>query len=90
MRVMKRNNYTADDARQRINAQIALDKKCKWADYVIDNSASLQRTREQVGNIHNTIKTISRHHGLYLWVFIATLSIALLSTLLYYYLYQQI
>ena len=88
VRVMKRNNYTADEARQRINAQIALEEKCKWADYVIDNSASLQHTREQVENIHKTIKTISQHHGLYLWVFIATLSIALLSTL-HYYLYNK-
>lgn len=80
---MKRNNYTADEARQRINAQISLSTKCKWADFVIDNSASLQHTREQVGDIHNTIKTISQHRGLYLWVLIAILGILLSILLLF-------
>lgn len=79
---MKRNNFTADEAKQRISAQISLSEKCKWANFVIDNSASLQHTREQVVDIHNTIKTISRHHGLYVWILIATLSVALLSILL--------
>ena len=79
---MKRNNFTEDEAKQRISAQIPLSEKCKWADFVIDNSASLQHTREQVVEIHNTIKTISQHRGLYLWILIATLIIALLSILL--------
>ena len=83
VRIMKRNNYTADEAKQRISAQISLSEKCRWADFVINNSASLQHTREQVVDIHNTIKTISQHRGLFLWILIATLSIALLSILIF-------
>lgn len=78
---MKRNDYTAGEAKQRINAQIPLSEKCKWADFVIDNSASLQHTREQVGDVYKRIKTISRYCGLYLWISVVTLAI-LLSTLL--------
>ena len=78
LRIMKRNDFTADEAKQRISAQVSLSEKCKWADFVIDNSASLQHTRERVVGIHNTIKTISRHHGLYLWIFIVTIIITVL------------
>ena len=77
---MKRNDYTTDEAKQRINAQIPLSEKCKWADFVIDNSGSLQYTREQVGDVHNRIKRISQYCGLYLWVSIAAL--AILSSIL--------
>lgn len=78
---MKRNDYTEDEAKQRIKAQIPLNEKCKRADFVIDNSGSLQHIREQVGNVHNRIKTISQYRGLYLWVSVVALAI-LLSTLL--------
>lgn len=82
-RIMKRNNYTVEEAKQRINAQISLSEKCKWADFVIDNSTSLEYTREQVRDVYNTIKTISRHHGLYLWLFVAILGILLSILLLF-------
>jgi len=82
VRIIKRNNYTTEEAKQRISTQISLREKCKWADFVIDNSASLQHTREQVAEINNTIRTISQYHGLHFWVLIVAIGIVLLSILL--------
>lgn len=46
-----RNNLTQEEAINRIDSQIPLEKKLKKADYVIDNSASLSHTRIQVKQI---------------------------------------
>ena len=46
-----RNNLTQEEAINRIDSQMSLEKKLKKADYVIDNSASLSHTRIQVKQI---------------------------------------
>ena len=46
-RLMERNSLSKDAALQRINAQMPLSEKCKRATYVIDNSGSKEKTREQ-------------------------------------------
>ena len=43
-RLMKRNNFTRDEAVKRIDAQMSLDEKARLADIVIDNSASIEET----------------------------------------------
>lgn len=47
-RLMKRNNLPLDEARRRVAAQPPLGPKLARADLVIDNSGSLESTREQV------------------------------------------
>ncbi len=47
-RLIKRDGFTVSQARQRIRSQMSLEEKCKRADIVIDNSLSLEYTREQV------------------------------------------
>lgn len=44
-RLMKRNNYSEEEATVRIDAQLSLDEKAKKADVVIDNSKSIEETR---------------------------------------------
>ena len=59
-RLIKRNNLSKDEASQRVKSQIPMKEKIKMADYVIDNSNSLDTTREQVKKIwKNLVSRIS-------------------------------
>jgi dephospho-CoA kinase len=50
-RLIKRNNLSKDEALQRIKSQMPIKEKIKMADYVIDNSSSLDNTKKQVEKI---------------------------------------
>jgi len=50
-RLVARNAYSREEAMQRISAQMPLEEKCRVATYVIDNSASIAHTQEQVDRI---------------------------------------
>ena len=47
-RLIKRNNLSKDEALQRVRSQIPMKEKAKMADYVIDNNDTLDKTKEQV------------------------------------------
>lgn len=47
-RLMKRQNISYDEALNLINLQICIEEKKKKADFVIDNSYSLENTKKQV------------------------------------------
>ena len=47
-RLMKRDQISEEEAQRRLASQFPLHKKLEIADYVIDNSTSLEHTREQV------------------------------------------
>ncbi|GAH70646.1 unnamed protein product, partial [marine sediment metagenome] len=57
-RLIKRNNLSKEGALQRIKSQMPMKEKVKMADYVIDNSSSLDETKEQVEKIWK--KLVSR------------------------------
>lgn len=46
-RLQKRNNFSQEEAKRRINSQIDLQQKCQLADKVIDNNGTLAETRRQ-------------------------------------------
>ena len=50
-RLMKRNGYTKEEALLRIHSQIPVDKKKALAQQVIDNSRTLEDTKEQVRSL---------------------------------------
>ena len=50
-RLIKRNNLSKEEALQRIKSQMPMKEKVKMADYVIDNSNSLDETKKQVEKI---------------------------------------
>ncbi|KAK6634897.1 hypothetical protein RUM44_000144 [Polyplax serrata] len=60
-RLLSRNNLTMKAAKLRLSSQIPLDEKCQKADYVIDNSCTLDETREQVNKIIEDLKR-SKYH----------------------------
>lgn len=47
-RLMKRNNFTEEEAKARINSQMPLSEKVKQADAVIYNNGTLEETKKQV------------------------------------------
>jgi len=50
-RLKKRDNLSAEEALKRVKSQMSINKKIKFADYIIDNSNSLDKTKEQVEKI---------------------------------------
>lgn len=50
-RLMKRNNFTREEALLRMNAQIPQEKKFEKTDYVIYNNSSLEDLEKQVRRI---------------------------------------
>ena len=58
---MARNNFSHDEAQQRINAQMSLDEKCQRATIVIDNNGSLEETDKQVEELVKQLRASKRH-----------------------------
>lgn len=52
-RLIKRNQLTEEEARRRMKAQLSIEEKRKFADFVIDNSGSLGVTERQVKQLWN-------------------------------------
>ena len=47
-RIQKRDNCTREEAIVRINSQISQEEKVKYADYIIDNSGSIESLGQKV------------------------------------------
>ena len=45
---LQNKGYTLEDAKARITAQLSQEEKAKRSDFVIDNSGTLDKTKEQV------------------------------------------
>ena len=54
-RICKRNGISAEEARARIQSQIPQDEQCMYADFVIDNSGSLDMLYRQTDAIYAKI-----------------------------------
>lgn len=55
-RLVKRDLLDPNTADMRINSQISLEEKCKKADFVIDNSGSIEETLRLTEKLVNTIQ----------------------------------
>lgn len=56
-RLMKRDNMSYADAVKRIDAQMPMEEKVRWADFVIDNRGSIEETKEKATRYYNEILT---------------------------------
>ena len=54
-RMVEKWGLTREEAVVRVRAQMSLDEKKKYADYVIDNDGDIARTREQVARIYSEL-----------------------------------
>jgi dephospho-CoA kinase len=59
-RVMKRDNLTESDARQRLAAQMPIDEKAARANYVVRTSGSYKETDQQVRAIFDELSRVGR------------------------------
>jgi dephospho-CoA kinase len=57
-RLIKRSSLTYEEAMDRINSQISQDEKVKKADFVVNNSASIEETKSQIINILSKLKSL--------------------------------
>ncbi|MDY6904263.1 MAG: dephospho-CoA kinase [Thermodesulfobacteriota bacterium] len=55
-RLMRRDSINEADARARINSQMPVEQKRQMADFVIDNSGTIEQTETQVEEIYNILK----------------------------------
>ncbi|SFI81566.1 dephospho-CoA kinase [Thermoflavimicrobium dichotomicum] len=58
-RLMKRNQLSKEEAYHRIAAQLSIEEKRRYADFLIDNSRTLENTERQVDQIWNYLKSRS-------------------------------
>ena len=58
---MERSGFTEAKAKLRIAAQMSLEKKAEWANFVIENSSSDQDTREQTIKVINVLRSYKQH-----------------------------
>ncbi len=57
MRLMLRDNISREEALKKVRAQMPIEKKRGLATLLIDNSASVDETRKQVGDAYARLKT---------------------------------
>ncbi len=55
-RLMQRNGLSKQEAEKLISLQMDIDKKVKMADFVINNSLSIQNTYQQIIEVFNNLK----------------------------------
>lgn len=59
-RLMARNGLTEQEAMERMNSQLSIDDKAKWADEVIRNDGTLEELEAQVDAlVNNWMKSLS-------------------------------
>jgi dephospho-CoA kinase len=60
-RLMKRNQLTKAQAEARINAQMPVEEKIKYADFVIDTSREIEFSRLQTEAVIKHLRTLHEH-----------------------------
>jgi dephospho-CoA kinase len=59
-RLMERDGISKEEAAERLKAQLPIDEKVGYADFVIYNDKSLEETRRQVEEVWETLKKIQK------------------------------
>ncbi|VDN01411.1 unnamed protein product [Thelazia callipaeda] len=83
VRLIKRDHISLKAARKRIRAQIPMSVKRRWASYIVENSGSLEKTREQVLDLilhlqASKLHLLIRFGMLFIFMFLLTLSLMIL------------
>ena len=59
-RLIKREGISEKEACSMLNAQLPIDEKTEYADYIINNENSLEETKKQVEELWQTLKEIQK------------------------------
>lgn len=57
-RLMERDGFTREEAIRRISAQMPLSEKVSYADFIIDNSGSIEDTKRQVKEVFSSLRRV--------------------------------
>jgi dephospho-CoA kinase len=64
LRLKAKTGLADEQIEARIRSQMPMEEKAKYADFVIDNSGSIEKTREQVESVYSQLyRTPQRHKG---------------------------
>jgi len=55
-RLRARSTLSEEEIESRIRSQMPMEEKVKYADFVIDNSGTIEQTREQVGLVYGQLR----------------------------------
>jgi dephospho-CoA kinase len=58
-RLVERDKITEDEAALILKSQIPIDEKLKFADFVVDNSSTLEETGEQVEGVWSALNKVN-------------------------------
>jgi dephospho-CoA kinase len=58
-RLQVRSGLSEDEARARIESQMPLQEKARYADYLIDTSGTFEQTRTQVQSVSSTLRELA-------------------------------
>ncbi len=58
-RLMARDIMSEEDAMSRIRSQLSVEEKRICADYTIDNNGTMEKTRQQVQELHQQLSTLA-------------------------------
>jgi len=61
IRRLEERGMSREDAQNRIQSQLPLDEKIKFADFVIDNDGTLEETKKQVEEVYSSLKKGEQH-----------------------------
>jgi dephospho-CoA kinase len=59
-RAMRRDNLSREEVLDRLNRQMPLDEKRKYADFVVDTSGAKASTIEQVARLNDTLRSLEK------------------------------
>lgn len=58
-RILDRSRFSRDDIRRRIQSQMDLNEKIKFADYVLENNAGLAELKNQVESLYKDLQSLA-------------------------------
>jgi dephospho-CoA kinase len=58
---LEERGMSREDAKNRIESQLPLEEKIKFADFVINNDGSLEETKKQVEQVYSLLKEGEQH-----------------------------
>ena len=59
-RLMKRDNFSREEAERRIAAQMPQAEKIRYADYTIDTTGGREETRRRIEEVHRALRSLVR------------------------------
>jgi dephospho-CoA kinase len=62
-RLIRRDGLSRQAALDRVKSQMPIDEKTKAADYVIDNTGSVEKTEQQVRAVHEALAILARREN---------------------------